>query len=258
MFAAIVGQLGGNVAFQWSLGVIGLAFAVPLTTAAMIASGAVLGRAVLNEPITRSTLLSMLTLIVATCVLSFGAGQAEAALPALKRVGTPGYGQIGAGVLAASLSGLAYAVLGVIIRQNVTNGTPIASSLFLIATVGVVAVGSLAYARIGIAGIAATSLADYGTMMAAGVCNTAAFVCLTIALRETTVTYVNGLSAAQIAIASLLGVLLFSEPVSTALVLGVLLTVVGLLLMRARAARSTVDPPTATPEVPELLDEPGA
>jgi drug/metabolite transporter (DMT)-like permease len=155
-------------------------------------------------------------------------------------------------------SGLAYAVLGVVIRQNVTRGTPIASSLFLISAVGVLTVGAFAYARIGIEGVLATELRDYGTMAAAGICNTAAFICLTIALRETTVSYVNGLSAAQIAIASLLGVVLFSERLSTALVFGVGLTVVGLMLMRAGHSRPAPNVATPTPEIPEMLDEPGA
>ena len=43
---ALVCQLLGNVVFQWSLGVIGMALAVPLTLGAMIIGAAIMGRLV--------------------------------------------------------------------------------------------------------------------------------------------------------------------------------------------------------------------
>jgi drug/metabolite transporter, DME family len=235
IIAALIGQFGGNVLFQWSLGVIGLAFTVPLTTAATIFTGAVLGRVVQGESITGRTLFCMLMLIAATCVLSLGAGNVQSHLPALQpTLDSFGGLQTTAGVAAAILSGMAYAVLGVSIRRVVSRKTPIASVLFVVATVGVVAVGSFAYSRIGLEGISNTSLRDYGGMALAGICNTAAFICLTVALRETSITYVNNLSATQTAIASLLGVILFSEPMSGSLVSGVTMTVLALILLPSR------------------------
>lgn len=240
--AALVGQFGGNVAFQWSLGVIGLAFAVPLTTAAMIMTGAVLGRIVHHESLTRRTLVSMGLLIAATCVLSLGAGRVHEQLPALHaRFADAPLLLTAAGVAAAFVSGIAYAILGVVIRSVVADRGPIASILFIVATVGVTAVGAYGYSRIGWQGIVATSSWDYGAMALAGICNTAAFVCLTVALRETSVTYVNNLSASQTAMASLLGIVLFHEPLSVSLMTGVALTVVGLMLMSRRKKKNNAE-----------------
>ena len=51
MAAALVGQFVGNAAFQVSLGMIGLAVAVPITLGMMIVGAAVLGRVMLHEPV---------------------------------------------------------------------------------------------------------------------------------------------------------------------------------------------------------------
>jgi hypothetical protein len=72
--ASIIGQLLGNVMFQWSLGVVGIALAVPLTLGTMILSGALMGRIVLHEPVTVQMALSTVVLIGAIFVLSLGAG----------------------------------------------------------------------------------------------------------------------------------------------------------------------------------------
>ena len=69
----LLGQLGGNVAFQWSLGVIGLALAVPLCLGMMIVFGAWLGWSFLGERVTWRTIASMIVLFVAVMVVCLGA-----------------------------------------------------------------------------------------------------------------------------------------------------------------------------------------
>ena len=76
LLVALLGQVGGNVAFQWSLGVVGIALAVPLTLGMMIVSGALLGRILLGDQVSREMTLASLVLIVAISVLSLGAGKA--------------------------------------------------------------------------------------------------------------------------------------------------------------------------------------
>ena len=75
--ASLVCQLLGNVVFQWSLGVIGMALAVPLTLGAMIVGAAVMGRLILHEPVTITMAVSILILLSAVFVLSLGAGEAS-------------------------------------------------------------------------------------------------------------------------------------------------------------------------------------
>ena len=68
-------------------------------------------------------------------------------------------------------------------------------------------------------------------MLAAGVCNTIAFVSLTKSLQLTSVVYVNALNATQATLAALTGVLIFREALSPWLALGVGLTIAGLLVL---------------------------
>jgi drug/metabolite transporter (DMT)-like permease len=74
ILTALLGQLGGNVLFQWSLGVLGISLTVPICMGCIILAGAILGRAVLNEPITPRMLLSMGVLIAAIWLLSRDVG----------------------------------------------------------------------------------------------------------------------------------------------------------------------------------------
>ena len=58
--AGLLGQLAGNVCFQFALGVVGISLAVQLTLGSMIVFGALLGRIFLHEPISTRMAASML------------------------------------------------------------------------------------------------------------------------------------------------------------------------------------------------------
>ena len=70
-------------------------------------------------------------------------------------------------------------------------------------------------------------------MLLAGVLNAFAFLTLTKALQLTTVVYVNSLNATQATLAAIAGVIFFGEALSGELGLGVLLTIAGLMMMKA-------------------------
>jgi drug/metabolite transporter (DMT)-like permease len=97
-----------------------------------------------------------------------------------------------------------------------------------------VSLGSLSVARLGLAGLAATEPGDLAVMLLGGVCNALAFVALTKSLQLTSIVYVNALNATQATMAALAGVLFFHEAASNSLLLGIGLTIVGLLFMRQR------------------------
>src|SRR5206468_1583530 len=114
----LLGQIGGNISFQWALGQIGVALTVPLSLGGMILGAAILGRIFLYEPVTPKAALALAVLLAAICVLSVGAKQAsisvaDAPVPLWRLVG---------GVAAACLSGIAYAILNVILRYCITRG----------------------------------------------------------------------------------------------------------------------------------------
>ena len=228
--ASLVCQLLGNVVFQWSLGVVGMALTVPLTLGTMIIGGAVMGRIMLHEPVTIPMACSMLILIYAISVLSLGAGEASqsAALP-----GTiPSFWRVAAGVGAACLSGVSYALLGVVIRYAVTDRISILMTMVTVTLTGLIALGAMSLATAGATAMLATAPADFGVMMLAGFFNAVAFLALTKSLQLIPVVYVNALNATQATMAAIVGILLFDEPSSSWLWLGVGMTVLGLLLMR--------------------------
>lgn len=247
----LMGQLGGNVAFQWSLGVIGLALAVPLCLGMMIVFGAWLGWSFLGERVTWRTIASMIVLFIAVMLVSLGAPTAQASLdesttasstePAsFEKTASADPLLALAGVAAACASGFAYAALGVAIRYAARHGAPTTSSLVTVGLVGMLSLFPLAYTRIGLAGMGATSAHDWFFMFGAGVANAVAFFLLVKSLQMTSIAHVNALNATQATMAAIAGIVIFGEPLSTALGVGIVLTAIGLWMMDARAAKRTV------------------
>jgi drug/metabolite transporter (DMT)-like permease len=230
VLAGLVGQLGGNVLFQYSLGVIGVALTVPLTLGTIILGGAILGRIVLQEPLTQKTLASIFVLIVAISVLSLGADDAHRSVVGLAASADPW--QLTRGVAAAVTSGVAYAILGVVIRYGVTGRVSVPVTLGVISLAGIVSLGAGSLWRIGWQGMLDTSGRDLQVMVLAGLFNAVAFLAIAKSFQFASVVYVNALNATQAAMAAVAGVLFFQEAKSAELGLGVILTVVGLLLMR--------------------------
>ena len=103
--------------------------------------------------------------------------------------------------------------------------------LWIVSTTGTIALGNLAWLRIGPAGMLTTTQADLTIMLAAGVCNTVAFLALTKSLQLNSIVYVNALNATQATLAAAVGVAIFREKLSPYLVAGVGLTIVGLMTL---------------------------
>jgi drug/metabolite transporter (DMT)-like permease len=231
--AALVGQLGGNVMFQWSLGVVGMALSVPLCLGTLILSGAVLGRIFLGEPLTVRIVISVAILVIAIAVLSFGASEAQQAVAETIPSAEPAsFWHLAAGVSAASMSGVAYSILGVVIRFGVKGRASLSLTLLTVGAVGVLSLGSLSVWRIGWEGMWTTPWSELTLMLMAGLFNAAAFLALTKALKIASVVYVNALNATQAAMAAVAGILFFQEALSGQLTFGIVLTVIGLVLMK--------------------------
>lgn len=228
--AGLSGQLGGNISFQFALGEIGVALTVPLSLGGMIVASAVLGRVFLLEPIPPRSVVSIFLLLAAIGVLSLGADEARASVTAA--AADPW--SLAAGVGAACLSGLGYSVLNVALRHIIQRSASLPGALFIVSLVGMTALGSLSLARIGLAGMIATDPRDLAVMLLGGVCNALAFVALTKSLQLISIVYVNALNATQATMAALAGIIFFHEAASKSLLLGIGLTIVGLLLMRQR------------------------
>ena len=229
---ALIGQLIGNVVFQWSLGVVGLALAVPLTLGTMILGGALMGRLLLHEPLTVRMLVAVLTLIVAITVLSSGATDAHRSVAGCAAPEQGAEWLVALGVAGAMLSGLAYSILGVVIRYGVKGRASLSITLLTVSLLGALSLGAWSGWRIGWQGMWNTSPDDFAMMLAAGLFNAIAFLALTKALQVANLVYVNALNATQATMAALAGVLLFHEAPSRELAVGVALTIAGLGLMK--------------------------
>jgi drug/metabolite transporter (DMT)-like permease len=233
----IIAQLGGNGFFQWSMGEVGLALTVPLCAGTMIIAATILGRVWLREAVTPRSALALAILISAIVVLSVGAERA----PQLAELSTAD-ASITAALAAACFSGISYAVLNVTIRRLVTGSMPMSLVLSTVSAVGVVSLGLVAIARTGWAPLAATAPSDLGVMFIAGSFNAVGFFTLTKALQLVSIVQVNAVSASQSALAAIAGVAIFGESMTTSLVFGVSLTILGLTLVdRGRKMRTPPD-----------------
>lgn len=222
-------QVGGNVMFQWALSLGGLALTVPLSFAALICTGAWLGRLVLGEAITVRTGLSIVLMLAAICLLSAGARDSTRDVSADGSIVV-----VVAAILASCCSGAAYGTNGVVIRSTLNRKVSIPATLVLLSTSGIVWLGLLSVWRLGIDEMADTTPGELAAMLAAGSFNTIAFFSVGAALRHISVVRLNLLNASQTAMAAVAGAAFFGERVTPWLVSGTLLTAVGLAALGFR------------------------
>lgn len=240
--AALVGQFVGNSAFQFALGMIGLAIAVPITLGTMIIGSAILGRMMLHEPVRLRTWVAMLVLIASVFVLSLP----QNAVPIEEAVGVVQEGEsasrVVVGSFCAAASGLAYSLFGVVLRQAMVGGLSAPLAMFISGLVGTISLWSVTLVTLGMDSIAAVTFDDWGLMLIAGMLNLMAFVALTTSLKSLPVVAVNLINASQVAMAAVGGILVFAEPITAPLIIGISLTLLGLGILAGR--RRTPEPAT--------------
>jgi drug/metabolite transporter (DMT)-like permease len=252
----LLAHVGGNVGFQFGLGVLGLATAVPLTFSVILVAGAAIGRFWLGEPISLRSAVALVVLCVSIGVLGM---HTAAARPAVGAASAAESAEPLAKVLAIGaiiFAGFSYTMLGAVIRRTITGRTGMGATLLIISIAGVVVLGGAGWVRLGTTGIAATRPADHGWMIMAGTANAAAFLMLTKALHLVPIAYVNVVNASQVAMAALAGVAWFAEPSTVYLAVGLGLMVAGLIGMERPKRRAEVSECAAgvssVPDVEEL------
>lgn len=236
-------QIFGNVAFQWSLAILGLAISIPIVLGTMLVGGAIIGKIVLGEPVGKQKALAIVVLIVATCVLSYGA-QAENAGSVLA---TAEVWQIPLALLGNITAGIAYTFLGTMMRRSMQAGMPLASTLFVLSSVGTMLLGSWTFYQVGWSGMVATSRGELWAMLLAGLFNALAFFAMAKSLQQVSVLYVQMLNASQTALAAAAGWLLFRETITPSIGLGLVLTAAGLIVAGFRPRRGIAKRPEPIP-----------
>ncbi|MCA9059815.1 MAG: DMT family transporter [Planctomycetaceae bacterium] len=264
MAAALVMQFGGNLGFQVAIGMIGLAITVPLVFALIIVSGAVLGRLFLEDAVSLRTAASIVIMTISIALLSHAASQnaeqpeATSGKATETRTGedapavatanstdsvtveddssivwTPQLA-VWLGVLVAVVSGTAYGINGAVIRGVVRNTISIEAMLLVYSTTGVVCLGGIGAFRMGVSRLTAIQADEWMMMAVAGVLNALAFYCITHALKLMNITRVNVINASQNAMCAIAAVVLFHEPQTLSLSLGIGLSIVGLIVLGRR------------------------
>ena len=95
----------------------------------------------------------------------------------------------------------------------------------------------MTFLRLGVESLALVDQADWAIMAAAGMLNFTAFVALAAALKSLPVVAVNLINASQVAMAAIAGIILFAEPITASLMIGIALTLLGLGILASRRRR---------------------
>ncbi len=228
---ALLGQFVGNAAFQIALGIIGLAKSVPITLGVLLIGGGLLGRLMLGEPLRQKTIAAIVTLIVAVVVLSIAQDEGQ----------SPVHGPLWIGAACAAASGGAYAFFGTVMRHTLNNGVSAPVAMFTSGIIGTISLSIFTLTRLSVDQIALVNSGDWFMMAIGGFFNFTAFVALSLSLKSLPVVAVNLINASQVAMAGLAGVVIFAEPVTASLIMGLALTLVGLAILayRPRSRAST-------------------
>jgi len=225
-------QIGGNVGFQWSLGIIGLAMSVPMVFGTLLLSSAAASRIWLGEAITRRCAVAMLMLILAVAALSWGSKETTVLSDSAWKIGNSQLVALALG--AAALAGVSYAACNIAIRRLAGNVIPLSATLMVFSTTGVVSLGLLSYWQIGWTGMLNTTAGQWSSMLQAGLYNAIAFFSLGLALQAISVARTNLINASQVAMSVVAGIIIFGEQLSNPVIWGVALTVAGLAIMDRR------------------------
>ena len=243
---ALAVQAGANLGVQWALGIdgVGLAVTIPCIFGLMLTTSAVLGWAFLGERVSRRSCGAIGLLLISLAMLGWAAnvagdakGDDTATVPAAERAtaeqpaGDSGSCVVLLAVGAACGAGAIYALLTITIRHTVTGVTPIATVVFVTTLIGVLTLGPLSVCHLGVEKLRDTPPDQLAWMYVAGVLNLVAFLAITKGLELTTVVRVNVLNASQVAMAAVAGWLLFDESLTAWLIVGVSLTIVGIILI---------------------------
>ncbi|MGL4944275.1 MAG: DMT family transporter [Thermoguttaceae bacterium] len=262
----IVCELIGARLQLWAFGVIGIILAMPIIQALNLVSTAVLGVYLVNEKLSRRKLWVIPLLIVALSVLTWGKLHATPEATTPTAMETAQWLAI-LGVVAAMVTGLAYAFHMTCMRiacsahwreeyslwdnlrwsdwigagqqtppddtnsQQHKTGEPVSLilAMAIILVIGVLGFGFCLYREHGLNGFVDAPPVCWWLVAASGVANLIGFFCQAFALRLTSATQVMLISVLQIGVITLTGYFLFGEPVNTLIVVGLILTTLGVI-----------------------------
>jgi len=226
-------QLAANLPFIWAMAIVGLAVSVTVTLGTNLIASAVLSRVFLREQVSRRSAVAIGLLTGSVMLLTFGAERVAESMPPAAAV-SHGTLWVLLAVAAVCGAGIVYGLLSVAIRRASTDRVPLGFTAFIVPAMAVVWLGPVGLWRVGLSGVSAVAVSDLLLMLLCGLLNLVAYVAIIKGLELTSVVHANVLSASQVAMGSVAGILLFSEAPSAALVVGVAMTIAGMVLIDHR------------------------
>ena len=224
----------GNIFFVWSMSVVGVAVTSTLQTGVMLVRSAILGLIVLGERVSSLQVAAILLITISMIFFSTGAQS-----PLEPAAGHWLSLKVLLGIGAGALAGIAFALLTVGVRKTVTGNTSPEAVVFLISSMGVVALGPWSVYRVGLHTICQMPVGDLCVLLTAGLLNLVAFLLVTKSLQLISVVRFNVLNnGLTTALTAAIGVVGFKEPWNGTLLFGMLLAMVGILMI-------SVEPPAA-------------
>ncbi|MDR2756752.1 MAG: DMT family transporter [Planctomycetaceae bacterium] len=262
MFAAVFCQLIGAHLQVLGYAVIGLVIAVPLIQSSTLLGVAILGRYLLGDPLSQRRKIAMIILITAVILLSVGKELTlESGTAIVQSQNTGFFLLIAAGTI---LAGISYSIYIIILRHvirkywNENNSAwlsfqfsqwvgfdfrnspcetgkcyapfPVTLMMCVVLSVGIIIFGSCLFWKQGITGFYNVPRWAWGVIPISGICNTLGFFFQIQGLRMTTAVQASLIAVSQILVLSLIGFAFFNETINLLVLLGLMLTVYGVVM----------------------------
>lgn len=263
-FAAILCQLVGAHLQVLGYAVIGLVIAVPLIQSSTLLGVAILGRSFLGDPLSRRRKIAMVILIAAVMLLSIGKELTlESGAGTMVSQNAGFFLLVAAGTVVAGISFSIYIIiLRSVIRKywHEDNSAwlsfqfsqwvgfdfqacpretgkhcyapfPVTLMMSVVLGVGIMIFGScLFWKHNGITGFYHVPLWAWGVIPISGICNMVGFFFQIQGLRMTTAVQASLIAVSQILVLSLIGCVFFKETINLLVLLGLALTVYGVVM----------------------------
>ena len=223
LLAGLSSYFAGNTAYQLALNHGGVGVTVPVAQSASLWGGILMGSLFLGEQhapqVAYGGLVVMAGLVLLITARSSGTLlNWTAALPL------------------AAIAGASYALSNILMRSAFQRGMGQFPGLALNALSGLSVLLMAAWLRLGFDIFSRTTPDTIVALLSAGVFNAGALFSLSRALTLTTAGRVNTINTATIALSTLLAAILFGEPLTMPIGLGILLTIGGILLVQRHLA----------------------
>ncbi|MEA1950342.1 MAG: DMT family transporter [Planctomycetota bacterium] len=221
-------QWAGNLPMIWAMSVVGLSITVPVALGTNLAFSAILGWLILRERITGASAFAIALMFLSVVLFSLGASRVSESITGTSVSTTMTI----LAVLAAVMAGTVFACLAIVIRRSVTGSTSPSMVVFMITFVGVITLGPWSLYQNGLEMLYEIPIRDHILMIVMGTLNLVGFISVAKGLEMTTVAHVNVITASQVAMGVVAGMMLFGEPASSWLILGVCLAIAGIIIIR--------------------------